>query len=378
MRHTLCPSETITAMDHSEDIHFDDWLWELPQGQLDALDLPSLAHAAAQDGVEFPQISVTTAIAEDDVDPLAVLADRGIGIEDHRPSSWGGLLRARLKQRRYTVAVHGVGAAGSGVIHLLGSVPFTERPWERVDRSWLPRAHPQLAGVILNRADFESIGDHLGELGEVHVTRMTARVLRDGSSYSRGWPEIQPTHREALSEADGMIVNTLRLSAGSSQIHLRRSAGATFYRGEWEAFVEIVLGSFADAAAERRRILSGRDRDPVEPVSETLVMDLQPDVAAAPSTRERILESINDLRGARTAVLHANPYLHVVATDHLDGSSFDILITDDHQLTIIPGIRASTGSLARITDVVGLALGMDELRLESVPEEIPASEVLAG
>lgn len=378
MRHNLCPSETITPMDHSADIHFDDWLWELPQGRLDALELPSLARAAVQDGIDFPQISVTTAIAEDGVDPLAVLAEGGIGIEDRRASKWGGLLRARLKQRRYTVVVHSVGAAGSGVVHLLGSVPFTERPWERVDRSWLRAAHPRLAGVILNRADFESIGDCLGQLGEVHVTRMTARVLRDGSSYSRGWPEVQPAHREALSEADGMIVNTLRLSAGTSRIHLRRSAGATFYEGSWQAFVAIVLGSLADAAAERRRMLSGRDRDPVEPVSETLVMDLQPDVAAAPSTRERILGSINDLRGARTAVLHANPYLHVVATDHLDGSSFDILITDDHQLTIIPGVRASTGSLARITDAVGFALGMDELRLESVPDEIPASEVLAG
>jgi hypothetical protein len=363
-------------MEPSDEIHFDDWLWEMPQGELDALELPSLARAAGEDGIEFPQISVTTAIAEDGVDPLELLAACGVGIEARRPSEWGGLLRARLKQRRYTVALH---RPSQGVLQLLGSVPFTERPWERVDRSWLPAAQPRLAGVILNRDDFESIGDQLGQLGEVHVNRMTARVLRDGSSYSRGWPVMQPGHQAALSEAaDGMIVNTLSLSAGSSSIHLRRSAGATFYRGDWSAFVEIVLARLADAACERRRMLSGRDRDPAAPVVETLVMDLQPDVAAAPSTRERILEAINDLRGARTAVLHANPYLHLLATDHLDGSSFDILITDDHRLTIVPGPRSSTGSLARITDAVGLALGMEQLRLESVPEEIPASEVLAG
>lgn len=365
----------MATLTRGNQVHFDDWLWELPQSDLDAVELPSLARAAADAGIEFPQISVTTAIAEDGVDPLELLAAGSIGIEDHRASEWGGLLRARLKQRRYTVAVHNF---SDGVLHLVGSVPFTERPWERVDRSWLPAAHPRLAGVILNRADFESIGDLLGRLGEIHVTRMTARVLRDGSSYSRGWPDAQPTHRQALSEAEGMIVNTLRLSADSSLIHLRRRAGATFYRGDWSTFVEVVLGCLADAAAERRRMLSGRDRDPLAPVLETLVMDLQPNVAAAPSTRERILESINELRGARTAVLHANPYLHVVATDHLDGSSFDILITDDHQLTIVPGVRASTGSLARITDAVGLALGMDQLRLEAVPEEISASEVLAG
>jgi hypothetical protein len=362
-------------MTREDQLQFDDWLWELPQAELDALELAGLARSAADAGVEFPQISATTAIAEDDVDPVALLAANGVGIEDHRTSAWGGLLRARLRQHRYTVAVRSL---SEGVLHLLGSVPFTERPWERVDRSWLPAAHPNIAGVILNRNDFEALGDMLSELGDVHVNRMTARVLRDGSSYSRGWSDMQPGHREALSEAaEGMIVNSLSLSAGPSAIHLRRSAGATFYRGDWRAFVEIVLGQLAKAALQRRRVLSGRSREAAEPVLETLVMDLQPDVAAAPSTRGRILAAINELRGARTAVLHANPYLHLIVTDHLDGSSFDILITDDHRLTIVPGLRASTGSLARMTDAVGLALGMDELRLESVPEEIPAAEVFA-
>ncbi len=362
-------------MDRDDKLQFDDWLWDMPQSQLDALELSQVASAASEEGVDFPQISATTAIAEDGVDPVALLA-MGVGVDESRQCSWGGLLRAHLKQRRYTVAVR---KAGNGVLHLMGSVPFTERPWERVDSSWLPRAHPQLAGVILNRDDFEALGDLLAELGEVHVNRMTARVLRDGSSYSRGWSVMQPGHREALSEAaNGMIVNSLSLSAGgSSSIHLRRSAGATFYKGDWSAFVRIVLGHLAAAADERRKMLSGLEREAAAPVVETLVMDLPPDVAAAPNTRERILVAINDLRGARTAVLHANPYLHVIATDHLDGSSFDILITDDHRLTIVPGLRASTGSLARMTDAVGLALGMDALRLESVPEEIPAAEIFA-
>ncbi|MGV1048181.1 MAG: hypothetical protein ACOYD4_06625 [Solirubrobacterales bacterium] len=361
-------------MDRNDKLLFDDWLWEMPQAQLDALALSDLALAATEAGVDFPQISATTAIVEDRVDPIALLAN-GVGVDESRHSSWGGLLRASLKKRRYTVAVR---KAGDGVLHVMGSVPFTERPWERVDSSWIPRAHPQIAGVILNRDDFEALGDLLGELGEVHVNRMTARVLRDGSSYSRGWSVMQPGHREALSEAaSGMIVNSLSLSAGASAIHLRRSAGATFYKGDWPAFVKIVLGQLAAAADERRRMLSDRGREADAPVAETLVMELQPDVAAAPSTRERILAAINDLRGARTAVLHANPYLHLIATDHLDGSSFDILITNDHRLTIVPGLRTSTGSLARITDAVGLALGMDALRLEPVPEEIPAAEIFA-
>ncbi|MDX6622295.1 MAG: hypothetical protein QOE75_227, partial [Solirubrobacterales bacterium] len=110
-------------MDHEDKLLFDDWLWEMPQAQLDALELSELASAAAEEGVEFPQISATTAIAEDDVNPVALLASVGVGIDQHRLSSWGGLLRASLKQRRYTVAIR---KASDGVLHLMGSVPFTE------------------------------------------------------------------------------------------------------------------------------------------------------------------------------------------------------------------------------------------------------------
>jgi hypothetical protein len=260
----------------------------------------------------------------------------------------------------------------------MGSVPFTDTAWRRVDQSWIPAAHPHVAGVILNRTDFEALGDILLEHGDTHVSRMTARVLQDHSSYSRGWPVIQPSHRQALSEArDGMLVNSLSLTAGNTAVHLRRAAGATFYRGDWMAFVGTVLSRLAAAATARRHLLTGRQRRPEQPVAETLVMRLQPEIAAAPATRERILSAVNSLRGGRTAVLHANPYLHVIATDHLDGSSFDLLITDDHELTIIPGLRASTGSLARVTDAIGEALGMDELKAETIPDEIAADEVFA-
>ncbi len=49
-------------------------------------------------------------------------------------------------------------------------------------------AGPRLSPVILNREDFEAIGDGLAEHGDTAVARMTARVLRDHSSYTRGWP----------------------------------------------------------------------------------------------------------------------------------------------------------------------------------------------
>ena len=51
-------------MDRDDKLLFDEWLWEMPQAQLDVLELSDLASAAAEAGVDFPQISATTAIVE--------------------------------------------------------------------------------------------------------------------------------------------------------------------------------------------------------------------------------------------------------------------------------------------------------------------------
>ena len=356
-------------------LQFDEWLWSAA-AQLDSLRVRDLSTAAAAAGVAFPQITVSTVICDDDAAALERLAERGIGVTDIRATPWGGVLRAELSGSEYVVALFR--SSQAGVASLVGSVPFTDKRWSRVDRSWIPAAQPHVSAVFLNRRDFEDIGDVLAEHGPVRVSRMTARVLKDSSSYSRGWSRLRPTHSEALSETDGMLVGSLSVSVGERlSAHLRRSAGATFYRGDFQLFVDVVLDRLVRAAGERRELLSNRSRIDSVPLAETLTMSLV-GVALGPGEfRRRLLEAVNGARSARTAVLHANPYLHVIVTDHLDGSSFDVFLTSEDRLSIVPGLRASVGSLARLTDVLGEALGMDELRAEPVPTEIPASEFFA-
>ena len=127
------------------------------------------------------------------------------------------------------------------------------------------RAAPALTPIILNKADFEAIGDALSEHGDVAVNRLTARVVEDHSSYFRGWHgsegRRQPTHRQALAETRDMLVRTISLRVGDRlSVHLRRQAGATFYRGDYGLFVSVVLQRLAAAAGERRVLLSDRGR----------------------------------------------------------------------------------------------------------------------
>ncbi|MGH2845004.1 MAG: hypothetical protein ACRDL0_03105 [Thermoleophilaceae bacterium] len=356
---------------------FDAWLWALDRYQLSELSLRGLARRAASDGVSLPQLTMLTIIADSD-EPFSVLARAaGRGALHSKETAFGGIVWSRLRDKDYLVSLWKAGA--EGVYHVVSSVPFTDGRWRRVEESWLRAAAPKLAPVILNRDDFEDIGDALSEHGTVEVSRMSARVLADHSSYTRGWHSDtvrrRPSHREALQEAERMLVRTLTLRLGERlALHLRRQAGATYYRGDFELFTDVVLGRLSQAAADRRALLSGREREPQALVEETLVMSLDEPLLATQHGRGDLLQALGALRGVQTAVLHRNPYLHLIVTDFLDGSSFDVLVTDDSHLHLIPGIHASLGSLARLTEAMGEAMGMDRLDVEVAPQLIPDEE----
>ena len=359
---------------------FDEWLWSLDSDRLSELRVDTLHVAATADGIAFPQLTVLTVIA-DTRDPLDLIAERGRGVVEQRRSAHAGLLWARMGQRDYVVGAWPTST--DGVFHLIGSAPVTDDAWARVEGAWMNSAAPHVSPVILNRPDFEAIGDALAEHGNVEVARMTARVLRDQSSYTRGWPTVpglqRPNHASALTETDGMLVKTLTLDiAGHTRVHLRRTSGASYYRGDYRLFADIVLRRLTQAARERLTLLSDRNRRPLEPVAEVLSMSLDRVDLADQLVRDLLLDTLTGLRGMQVAVLHDNPYLHVLVNDFLSGTSFDVLVTDDGRLDLVPGLSTRVGTLVRVTDALGEALGMRELELRDVHGPIPDAEFLGA
>ena len=358
---------------------FDAWLWSLSAQRLSQVEIRGLAKAAVDDGVDLPQLTFLTVIAQG-ADPFVRLHAAGAAtVRDAKTFGDGGLLLNGLGRQEYVVAFWPTGE--EGVYHLMSSAPVTDRKWRLVEDKWV-RGMRYLAPVLLDKEDFEAIGDGLTEHGRVEVSRLAARVLRDHSSYTRGWQSapdrVRPTHRDALGETEGMLVRTLTLSMQDLTVHLRRVAGATFYRGDYQLFVDRVLQRLVTAAAQRNELLSGRARQPRKPVTEALAIALDAPVLDGPEGREVLLESLNHLSGVQTAVFHSNPYLHLIATDYADGSSFDILATDSDRLEVIPGFRASVASMSRITEAIGTALGMSVLEEQDIPELIPDQELISG
>lgn len=257
------------------------------------------------------------------------------------------------------------------VFHIIGSIPATDSRWQKVER-WIGAGAPRVIPCFLNNDDFADLGTSLSEFGDVEVSRLTARRRRDHSSLSRGWQarngSLRPTHHDAIAETerDGASVRSLTLQVGHAlNVHLRRLAGATYYTGSFEIFEAVVLSRLAQAAADRRFLLDGRVRMLDRPLTQPISIRLPGAVLTDAESTGDVISLLERQSSTSVAVLHRNPYLHVVVTDYLDGSNFDVFVTAADAIQVYPGFRASLGAWSRLTQ--RLSEGFEAIEIGETP-----------
>jgi hypothetical protein len=350
---------------------FDAALWEAAEDSRAPDALRDLVQATFR-GEREDQLTVATVIA-DGCEPAERLARAAAGAVTS--FAWAGpigVLRIGEGDSAYVVAVWPT--THPGVHHLVGTVPVTDERWRRVER-WLTNSAPRLVPFVLNQADFEGVGAALAEHGRVEVSRLTARVLRDGSSYTRGWADgrrsPRPTYSQALAEVEDFAsVRTLTIHVGGLlSLHLRRHAGATFYGGSFRLFEDVVLAALTASAARRQALLSNRERQAHVRTEQAIAVQMPSSIFADAESISALLEALSEQRGVGIAVLHRNPYLHVAVTDYLDGSNFDAFVTSDDKVLIYPGYRASAGALTRLTEHIAERFAAREV--VDVPASVP-------
>ncbi|GAB3016456.1 hypothetical protein GCM10011376_04010 [Nocardioides flavus (ex Wang et al. 2016)] len=349
---------------------FDALLWRQAQeGHLQPLhDLVD-----ACEGKPREHVVVETIIVEDS-NPLEVIHPTNLLSS---VLTVGGVSVMRVEDDRGPFVLSAWPTAYDGVFHLIGSIPSTDPRWDKVDR-WLSKAAPQVVRCFLDHDDFVAIGAALSEHDEVEVQRASGRVRSDRSSWNRGFRalmggDLRPDHREIVEEAEsqGVALRTLHLHVGDvMDVLLRRIAGATFYRGDFEVFENRVLSRLALAASRRRELLSNRARVVHEPPKQPIEVRLAAPLFTDPKATGEVIHMLEGTSDISFAVVHRNPYLHVVVTDNRDGSNYDLFVTQPDAIEIHPGFRASMGSLTRIAQDLGTYFEADDLRESAPPKPV--------
>lgn len=326
----------------------------------------------------FPGTPLTVETVLVDADPAAALTSGGDEL-------WRfGLVSAvRIPDERGAFVLSIWPAGHKGVFHVVATVPSTDDRWRRIERR-VGSAAPRVVPFHLDHDDFSAIGTTLSEHGDVEVSRMTARDRTDQSSLTRGWPSrkgtVRPSPEDVIAFVDdsGASVRTMTLHiADTLSLHLRRRAGATFYSGDFALFSELVLGRLAAAGGRRYALLAGRERRIGEQAAAPLTVRLPGPVFVDAEATGLLIDVLSRHRALSVAVLHRNPYLHVVVTDYLDGSNFDVFVTDEAAVDIHPGYRASIGALGRLTDLLSERFLAEDIVERPAPASVSLDDLVA-
>lgn len=356
---------------------FDALLWQQAlEGELDPLaDL-----VAAAEGKPREHVVVETIIVEHE-NPLEVIHPADLGLSTVRMV--GGVSVMKVEDVRGPFVLSAWPTTYPGVFHLIGSIPSTDPRWDKVDR-WVSNAAPRAVRCFLDHDDFLAIGMMLSEHDEVEVQRASGRKHADRSTWNRTFRalaggDLRPDHQDLVSEADavGVSLRTLHMHVGDvMDVVIRRMAGATFYKGDFEVFESLVLARLAVAASRRRELLSDRQRRVHEPPKQPIEVRLPSPIFIDPKATGEVITMLERTRDVSFAVVHRNPYLHVVVTDDTDGSNYDLFVTEPNVIEIHPGFRASLGSLSRIAQDLGDYFEADDLRESPTRERVSILDLI--
>lgn len=316
--------------------------------------LPSLgdlmAKTVARSGSDHV---VVNAVVSDDGDPAAALAQvAGSSCLWVQHVDKVGILMLEHRDRPFIVSIWP--SQEQSIWLVASTVRLTSKEWRKVER-WLQRAAPQLSPVILAQDGLSDLCSELSAHGDVRVSKVTG-AMPGGSSAQRGFRDetyhYRPTYVDVLNDFEpGGSVKTMQVTVGDRlSLHIRRRAGLTYKGGDPNLFVDVALHHLAALAANAVRIFEGRERQVHTPPPPPLSIDVPEGQFANPDHLRGFVVKLDRISDVGVAVLHGNPYLHVIVTDYRDGSNFDLFITDDRQIRLYPGFRTSVGALTRFAD----------------------------
>lgn len=366
---------------HELSSRFDSVLWDrtltgdsLPLGELVAL----------SSGTRAEHLVVETVIVEH-ANPLLTMEPKKYPTVVHTA---GAITVMKVDHPDGAFTVSAWPTQHAGVFHLIAAVPATDRRWRAVEQ-WIFNAAPATVRCFLDHDDFINIGTALSEFGDVEVQRASGRMRSDRSSYNRGFPalagtRLRPDHHDAVAEfeAAGASLRSLTLHVGKvMDVSVRRVAGATFAQGDFGVFEDVVLHRLGVAAWRRRELMSNRERHVNEPAPAAIQVRLPvPTFVDAQSTGELVglFEKGSATSTYAFAVMHRNPYLHVVVTDEKDGSNYDVFVTESDVIEVRAGFRATMGSLNRLTAMLGDRFSASDTREAPPLEPVSVFDLING
>ncbi|MBA7559783.1 hypothetical protein ES708_01398 [subsurface metagenome] len=122
-------------------------------------------------------------------------------------------------------------------------------------------------------------------------------------------------------------------------------------------FYNTIINDIINKAINDLNLLNNRQRTKEENFKpKPIVIEYKIDLFKDVSQNKRLIEVLQGISYSSLSVSHSNPYLNCSFVDFKDGSSYDIWILSNNEITIIPQMRSTYASLERLSHQIFIGL----------------------
>lgn len=144
----------------------------------------------------------------------------------------------------------------------------------------------------------------------------------------------------------------LRQSSRHFSGQISRKAESRFISGESAIYFQLLLENVASLISDKSDLFSNRSRDYGSREAEPIQITYREGAIEGREENYRLIRALDGLSKSSVTVYHDNPYMHASVLDFNDGTTADVFLTSDSNVSIIPGFNASRRALSRITDQI--------------------------
>lgn len=210
---------------------------------------------------------------------------------------------------------------------------------------------PYLSTQELRRL-FETVDDRVN--GNILVKKAVVKSPDEDSKITYTETPYYEIFDEAQAENRYVdkIQFSLRNARESFDGYVSRDGDTRYIEGASPIYFNNLVEGVASLVSDKGELFSGKAREYGSRESRPLVVEF--DESAITDTEDNIhlIQTLDGLSKSSLTVYHKNPYMHASVLDYSDGSSADVFITTENNVSIVPGFNASRSALMRICEQI--------------------------
>lgn len=144
----------------------------------------------------------------------------------------------------------------------------------------------------------------------------------------------------------------LKQSEKSFQGQVSRGGKSRFVAGESSIYFGVVLSTIAGLLSDKDRMFANRSRDYGSKEADPITISYDEGTLRGRGLNSQLIRALDGLNKSSVTVYHDNPYMHASVLDYTDGSTADVFLVSDSNISVIPGFNSSRRALSRICDQI--------------------------